>query len=254
MGFDVVDGVNKLDLIPCIKDYLFHNKHVLFIEIVDRQITVEDAIAAGYRADVADTLELEIDKTDEELFKVFKTDCRNFIRQFERRGAIYARAEPNEDFAVEYYEQLEDVFAKQGLVPTYTIEKVKHILSHLKDGETVLCQRIRDPENNKSIATSIFLAYKKTFYFWGGASFRSGQHYRPNEYMLWRAIQYWRDKGYKIFDMVGVRDYKKKFGSHEVQYAHIMIARYSILIKMRDIAKALFFKYIGIKGKLLKRK
>lgn len=254
MGFDVLEGVNRLDLLPCIKDYLFKKKHALFIQIVDRNISAEEAVAAGYCTEVADTLELEINKTDEELFKVFKTDCRNFIRQFERRGALYERAEPNDEFAEEYYEQLKDVFAKQGLVPTYSVDKVRHILSHLKDGETVLCQRVRDPETNQSIATSIFLAYNGTFYFWGGASYRSGQHYRPNEYMLWRAIQFWRDKGYKMFDMVGVRDYKRKFGSHEVQYASILIAKYPVLIKLREMAKNLFFWFLSIKGKLLKRK
>lgn len=254
MGFDVAEGVNKIDLIPSVKNYLFKLKHVLLMEIVDRQIGVEEAQMAGYQADIADTLELDINKTDDELFKVFKTDARNFIRQFGRRGAVYERAIPNDEFALEYYEQLKDVFAKQGLVPTYGVEKVKHILCHLEDGENVLCQRIRDPETNQSIATSIFLAYNKKFYFWGGASLRSGQHYRPNEYMLWRAIQYWRDKGYKTFDMVGVRDYKRKFGSHEVQYAHIMIAKYPIIIQMRNMAKILFFKMIELKGKILKRK
>lgn len=254
MGFDVVDGVNRLELISPVRDYLFQKKHVLFIEIVDRNIGVEEAIAAGYQADVADTLELEIDRTDEQLFKVFKTDARNFIRQFERRGAIYERATPDDEFAAEYYKQLEDVFAKQGLVPTYSVEKVKHILHHLTDGETVLCQRIRDPETQESIATSIFLAYNGTFYFWGGASLRSGQHYRPNEYMLWRAITYWRDKGYKTFDMVGVRDYKRKFGSHEVEYAHIMIAKYPVIIAMRNTAKCVFFKLLKLKGKIKKKK
>ncbi len=253
MGFDVVQGVNKLDLIEPVKEFLFKNRGVQFIEISDRDINVDDAVSAGFNANISDTLELDIAHSDEDLFKVFKTDCRNFIRQFERRGAIYERAIPNDDFAEEYYEQLKDVFAKQNLVPTYSLEKVKCMLRHLKDGETVLCQRIKDPETNKSIATSIFLAYNHTFYFWGGASFRSGQHYRPNEYMLWRAIQFWRDKGYCTFDMVGVRDYKRKFGSHEVQYAHIMIAKHPVLIKLRDIAKNLYFKSLKIKGKILKR-
>ena len=254
MGFDVFDGINKLDLLPCVQEYLFKHKKVGLIEIVDRGIPVKDAQDAGYCADIADTLELDVDKTDDELFKVFKTDCRNFIRQFERRGAIYERVAPSDEFAEEYYEQLKDVFAKQGLVPTYSVDKVKRLLRHLTDGETVLCQHVLDPETKESIATSIFLAYNKIFYFWGGASYRSGQHYRPNEYMLWRAITYWRDKGYQTFDMVGVRDYKKKFGSHEVQYAHITIPRYKWIVLLRDLAKKAYFKGLEMKGKVLKKK
>ena len=254
MGFDLVDpSVNKLDLIPCVTEYLFKVKKAHLIEIVDRDISVEDAQARGYRTGISDTLELEIDRTDEELFKVFKTDCRNFIRQFERRGAALEYAEPDDTFAQEYYTQLQDVFAKQGLVPTYSLEKDKCLLRHLRQSGNVLCLRVRDPEGN-CIATSIFPGYNGKFFFWGGASYRSGQHYRPNEYMLWTAIRYWREKGFTMFDMVGVRDYKRKFGSHEVQYAHISLARSKIVFWLRDSAKNAFFFMLRIKGKLLKRK
>lgn len=254
MGFDLVDTtVNKLDLIPDVAEYLFKKKKAHLIEIVDRDITVEDARERGYRTSISDTLELEIDRTDEELFRVFKMDCRNFIRQFERRGATLEYATPDDTFAEEYYTQLQDVFAKQGLVPTYSLKKVQCLLRHLKEQESVLCLRVRDPEGN-CIATSIYPGYNEKFFFWGGASYRSGQHYRPNEYMLWTAIRYWRDKGYKMFDMVGVRDYKRKFGSHEVQYAHISLARNNIIFFLRNMAKKAFFFMLKIKGKLLKRK
>lgn len=253
MGFDVVPGINKLDLIPTVNNYLFQNKKVLLIEITDRDITVPDATAYGYDVAVSNTLELDINRTDEELFKVFKSDCRNFIRQFERRGAVCEKVAPSEDFAIEYYEQLKDVFAKQGLVPTYSLKKVKCMMRNLTDSENVLCQKVIDPDGI-CIATSIFLAYNDTFYFWGGASYRSGQHYRPNEYMLWSAIRFWREKGFKTFDMVGVRDYKRKFGSHEVEYAHMTFAKYKIIKTMRNFVKKAYFKSLEIKGKLLKRK
>ncbi len=254
MGFDLVDTtVNKLDLIPCVSEYLFKEKKAHLIEIVDRDITVEDARGYGYRTSITDTLELQINRTDEDLFKVFKMDCRNFIRQFERRGAVLEYAEPDDVFAEEYYTQLQDVFAKQGLVPTYGVEKVKCLLRHLRESGAVLCLRVRDPEGT-CIATSIYPGYNGKFFFWGGASYRSGQHYRPNEYMLWTAIRYWRDKGFTVFDMVGVRDYKRKFGSHEVQYAHISLARNDMIIALRNGAKRLFFFALKVKGKLLKRK
>lgn len=254
MGFDLADSsVNKLDLIPCVTEYLFRVKKAHLIEITDRDISVEDARERGYRTSAAETLELEIDRTDEELFKVFKTDCRNFIRQFERRGATLEYAEPDDTFAQEYYTQLQDVFAKQGLVPTYSLEKVKCLLRNLRQSGNVLCLRVRDPEGN-CIATSIYPGYNGKFFFWGGASYRSGQHYRPNEYMLWTAIRYWREKGFTMFDMVGIRDYKRKFGSHEVYYAHISLARSKIIFWLRNAAKKAFFFMLKVKGTMLKRK
>jgi lipid II:glycine glycyltransferase (peptidoglycan interpeptide bridge formation enzyme) len=252
MGFDThVD--NKIEIIHDLSEHLFKFFKCSYIEIIDRDISIMQAQAIGYSYTLVSTLELAIDKSDEELFKVFKTDCRNFIRQFERRGAVLETAIPNDEFAEEYYEQLKDVFAKQSLVPTYSVEKVKRLLNHLSNTGMLLCLRVCDPEG-LSIATSIFIGYNKKFFFWGGASLRQYQSYRPNEYMIWYAIKYWRERGCEIFDMVGVRDYKKKFGSLEKQYAKIIVPKYNILISLRDFAQKYYFTMLKVKGYMLRKK
>lgn len=248
MGFDVVDGVNRYDLIPEVTRYLFKVKKAHIIEIEDRYLDIETAKEKKYTYSESGTLEVEIDKSDEELFKIFKSDARNFIRQFDRKGASLEFAEPSDEFAEEYYKQLEDVFSKQGMVPTYSLEKVKCILKHLKGTGKILCLMVKDPEGNP-IGTSIYFGFKDKFFFWGGASYRSGQYYRPNEYMIWTAIKYWRERGVKIFDMVGIREYKRKFGSHEEYYAHLIIARNSFIIFLRNVAKKFYFIMLKIKGK-----
>lgn len=253
MGFDVVDGVNRYDLLPAITEYLFKKKRASIIEIEDRFLDIDTARRLGYVYSESGTLELNVDASDEELFKIFKSDARNFIRQFERKGASLEISEPNEWFAEEYYRQLEDVFAKQGMVPTYSLAKVKCIINHLKNTNKILCLLVRNPEG-QPIGTSIFIGYKEKFFFWGGASYRSGQFYRPNEYMIWTAIRYWREKGAKVFDMVGIRDYKRKFGSHEEYYAHLIIARNKFIIFLRNVAKKIYFTLLKIKGKLKGRK
>lgn len=253
MGFDLKDKYDRMEIINELSLYLFKEFRCLYIEIADRFISVQEAADNGFTVIPVDTLELDVNKTDDELFKVFKTDCRNFIRQFERKGAQLEIVEPNDDFAEEYYKQLEDVFAKQGLVPTYSLEHVKCLLKHMRDSGNVLCLMVRDPDN-KPIASSIFFGYNERFFFWGGASYRSGQHYRPNEYMIWTAIRYWRDRGCTTFDMAGVREYKKKFGSHTESYARIIISRYKILFIFRNIAKRLYFLILRLKGLLYRKK
>ena len=253
MGFDLTSVKYKTEVLDELSEYLFKQYKCAYIEIIDRDITVEQAKSTGFYFMLVSTLELAINKTDEDLFKIFKTDCRNFIRQFERRGARLEEATPNNEFAEEYYEQLEDVFAKQGLVPTCNLDKVKCLLQHLAQSNMLLCLRVRDPEG-LSIATSIFIGYKKKFFFWGGASLRPYQSYRPNEYMIWYAIKYWRERGCVIFDMVGVRDYKRKFGSEEKEYARIVIPKYKILILLRDLAKELCFLKFRVKGTVQRKK
>lgn len=252
MGIDTNYPECKMDIYEQLVPFLFKNEKCQYIEINDRDITVEQAKERGITALPLDTLELDIDKTDEELFKQMKPDCRNFIRQFERRGARLEVVEPDEMFAKDYYCQLEDVFAKQGLVPTYSLDKVKKLMNALKETDEILCLRVTSPDN-RSIASSIFLGYKEKFFFWGGASYRPDQHYRPNEYMIWTAIKYWRDKGVKHFDMVGARDYKRKFGSYNQQYANMIFSNPKILICARMAAEKLYFKYIELKGKILRK-
>lgn len=246
MGFDTLDDQNKLDIVTPLSQYLFNDLRYFYAEIIDRDFNIDEVKRRGCICESFPTLELEINKTDEELFAFFKTDCRNFIRQFERRGATLEEAEPNDEFAEEYYEQLKDVFLKQGLTPSYGLQKVKNVMSTLGKTDKILCLRVRNPEG-KSIATSIYFGFNTKFYFWGGASYREFQSYRPNEYMIWYAIKYWREKGCKVFDMVGDRSYKRKFGSTPVQYALIYLTKYPILIHLRNLAKKAYWMLLKIK-------
>lgn len=248
MGLDLLDRSNQFEIIRAIVKYAYKNEKVIYVEIIDRKITVDQALEENITAFPVGTLQLDVNKDDAGLFKQMKTDCRNFIRQFERRGATIEIAEPDDDFAKDYYDQLIDVFAKQGMVPTYSLDKVKCLLKNLKGSNEILCLRVRNPEG-EPIATSIFVGYQKRFFFWGGASYRTQQHYRPNEYMIWTAMQYWRDRGCEIFDMVGVRDYKRKFGSHEEYYARMTFSRFPLLIKGRDLAQKAYFAILKVKGK-----
>lgn len=253
MGIDTEYKELKLAIYSELIPFMFKQLKCQYIEINDRDISVEMAENVGITAFPLDTLELDINKDDDGLFKQMKTDCRNFIRQFERRGARLEIAKPDDEFAELYYKQLEDVFAKQSLVPTYSLEKVKVLMRSMSNSDELLCLKVISPDE-RCIATSIFLGYGNKFYFWGGASYRPDQHYRPNEYMIWTAIKYWRDKGCTNFDMVGSRDYKRKFGSYDQQYANMIFAKPKCLITGRIIAEKLYFKYIEGKGKLLNKR
>ncbi|NQV51345.1 MAG: GNAT family N-acetyltransferase [Candidatus Marinimicrobia bacterium] len=249
MGFDVADEGHILQIIPAIIPYIYKTTRVKYIEIVDRSLQVADADSIPYTTSIVDTLELSVDaKSDDDLLSGFKSDCRNFINQFGKRGATLEEATPDDAFAVEYYDQLTDVFAKQGMVPTYSLEKVKTLLRNFSASDNMLCLRVRNPKG-ESIATSIFLGFNKKFFFWGGASYRGSQFYRPNESMIWYAIRYWRARGFKVFDMVGVRDYKLKFGSEVKKYLSIKDARPRILLHFRNWAEKAYFMILRFKGK-----
>lgn len=253
MGFDFYDVSEKAAVIPELIDYIFENEKCLFFQMTDRDITFEQADELkrnrGYIIDTAETLELRVDVDDKQMYKNMKTDCRNFINQFERRGATIEFATPDDAFAEEYYNQLLDVFAKQNLVPTHGVDLIKKMLRHLSEANNILCLRVRDPEG-LSIATSIYPGFNKKFFFMMGASLRPYQQYRPNEYMIYTAMKYWRDRGCEEFDMVGIRPYKKKFGSWEERYPIIIAPKYKILYHLKNFASSLYYLMGSVKWKV----
>lgn len=239
MGLDVYDNSQRAAIYNDLIDFLFKQYKCLYVEIEDRNLKPDD-LGKKFQVRSIKSLDLNIDRTNEQLIKSFKNDCKYSIRQFEKRGATLEVAEPDNVFAEEYYDQLQDVFAKQNLVPTYSLNKVTCILKNLKNSNELLCLRVRSPEG-KSIATSIFLGFNNICFFWGGASYREGQHYRPNEYMIWYAIQYWRGKGISTLDMMGVRPYKLKFSPQEIEYPLICAAKYKVLINLRNFAEKSYY-------------
>ena len=256
MGIELLSGeeenYDRLSIYRELKTFLFKEYKCSFIEVVDRKLPYTGIKEKGIVSRPVNTLELDISIDKEQLFKNFKMDCRNFIRQFERKGATIHEAVPNEAFADEFYNQLIDVFAKQGLVPTYQKSKVYDLISSLSEEDRVLCLKVLDPDG-KCIASSIFPGYGDTFFFWGGASYRAYQYYRPNEYMVWYAIQYWKEKGCKVFDLMGVRDYKRKFNPEDIEYTRLIIAKNSFVICIRDMAEKTYYKLTKVKG-FMKRK
>src|SRR5258705_13983443 len=105
--------------------------------------------------------------------------CRRCVRKAEKSGV---RIEEAHDlaFADEYYEQLKDVFAKQSLVPTYSVERVRSLVRNMEPSGNVLLIRARDAEG-KCIATGIYPDFNKIPEVWGKASFRASHNLRPNE-------------------------------------------------------------------------
>jgi len=250
MGFCATDGSPRISYLSGIVAFIKKKYHCHYFEMIDSKIGFDDLQSIKCHVITQKTYMLRINRTDEELFKCFKTDCRNFIRQFEKRGARIEQVSPSDTFADEYYNQLIDVFTKQNLKPHNSRSQI-HILMNAfaSNHKHILCLKVTDP-NGICIATSIFLGCGDTAYFWGAASYREYQNYRPNEYMIWTAIKYWREYGCLKFDMVGLRDYKKKFGPDYYEYPRIVITDNRLLILGRQFARKAITFLRKIRGKL----
>jgi len=250
MGFDLYNYDIIDELIEPTIQFVMRKTKCIYLEMVDRNITPDKIKNLKYEVEVVKNLEIDIDKNDELLIKSIKKDCREFIRQFERRGAYIEVTEPTDEFIKVLYSQLCEVFKRQNLIPPYRIDKIQKCVKYLKDTGMMLCLQVKEPLGSV-IASYIFLGLNQRCIAWCTSSCRKYQHFRPNEYLIWYGIRKFRDLGYKIFDFTGIRQYKYKWNPKEVHYIRITATKYVILKYLRDAILKLYWVYLKVKAFIL---
>ena len=246
IGFNLKPRVSRRDALAALEEFAWDELKCLHMEVSDPHFTFEDGEALGFKPEYYGSYRTDLTKSEEELFNGMESACRRCVRKAEKSGVAIEEAH-DLAFADEYYEQLKDVFAKQGLVPTYSVERVRSLVKHVEPAGNVLLIRARDPEG-KCIATGIYPGFNQIAEFWGNASYRAYQNVRPNEACHWYAIRYWKKRGAAIFDWGGEGTYKEKYGCTPHRVPWFTKSKYQILGALRNEARNLFArkqKFLG---------
>ena len=178
MGFNLVPGASRSAALAAVEEMAWGSLQCLHMEVSDPHFTIGDGKSLGFACEFYTSYRTDLRKSEDELFNGMDSACRRCIRKAQKSGVTIEEAH-DLAFADEYYEQLKDVFAKQGLVPTYSVERVRALVRHMEPTGRVLLLRARDAEG-KCIASGIFPGFNKIAEVWGNASYRSGQILRPN--------------------------------------------------------------------------
>jgi CelD/BcsL family acetyltransferase involved in cellulose biosynthesis len=237
MGFNLEDGVSRRDATAALLSFALGPLRCAHVELRDRYLQVSDADGLSASLGRFTTFEVDLRPDEEEIFARMTSACRRCVRKAEKIGVIVEEAADFE-FADDYSAQLEEVFAKQSLRPTYRVDRVRSLIRHLQPTRRLLLLRARSPEG-KCIATGIFPAFGRTMYFWGGASWQADQILRPNEAIFWYAMGYWKRRGIEAFDLGGGGEYKRKYGGEALVLPHFMRSRYPVLGAMREVVRQL---------------
>jgi hypothetical protein len=238
IGFNLVPGVSRAAALAAVEEIAWDTLKCLHMEVSDPYFTIEDGKSLGFTCESYTSYRTDLRKSEEELFDGMDSACRRCIRRAEKSGVTIEEAH-DLDFADEYYQQLVDVFAKQNLVPTYAVDRVRTLIKHLEPTGRILLLRARDSGGN-CIASGIFPGFNKIAEFWGNASFRSSQILRPNELMQWHAMRYWKRRGVEIYDWGGEGKYKEKYGCVLHRVPWFTKSRHELVAKLRDEAKKMF--------------
>jgi CelD/BcsL family acetyltransferase involved in cellulose biosynthesis len=235
MGFNLIDGVPRQDALLALRHFAFRHLGCVYLEVMDRRLEPAD-VPAGFASTLLEGYEVDLTPNEDVLFAAFDPACRRNIRKSEREGVRVEQASDPTSFATEYYSQLTDVFAKQGLKPTYTEARVRALINTVHaSGRLLLVRATR--ADGAPIASAIFAAANDLSYFWGGASWREHQHLRPNEAVMWFAMRYWRARGITRFDFGGDGDYKKKYGGRRIAVPWVRAALLPWMERFRELAR-----------------
>jgi hypothetical protein len=239
MGFNLAPGTSRIEALESVERFAFRELGCLHLEITDRHFTPEDAGARGYAQRPVRSLITDLTQAEDRLLANMSSACRRAIRKAEKSGVVVEEAAP-EGFAEEYYAQLQDVFAKQDLTPTYSSARVRKLIEHVYPSGDLLLARVRDAEG-RSIATGLFPGFGSFSFFWGNGSLREYQIVRPNEALHWFAMRYWKERGMRWHDWGGANAYKAKYGVVPFTTMALRKSRFAVLQYARDLAERLYY-------------
>jgi CelD/BcsL family acetyltransferase involved in cellulose biosynthesis len=242
MGFNAANDADRAHALHALPALAFGLLRCAHFETMDLALANKRLAPAQYSSRTFETLQSDLLLSEDELFDRMTSACRRCIRKAAKSGVTIVEVsheEELENFVDCYYDQLRDVFAKQGLVPTYGKERVHALIRNVWGTGNLLLLRALDPDG-ECIASSIYAGMRKLAFFWGNASYREGQTWRPNEALHWHAVCYWKHKGATTFDWGGASGYKFKYGGERVDVLSVRHSRYPGLEVLRSAAQGVF--------------
>ena len=248
MGFNLGPGVSRRAAVEALVPFVFRDLRCAHLELRDRNLRASDVDGLGLRQTPWTGIEVDLRSSEEVIWAALKAPCRTAIRKAAKHGVTIEEA-AGEDFADDFYPQLEDVFGKQGLVPPYGIDRIRALIRHVHPSGRLLLLRARNGDG-ECIATGIFPAMNRTMHFLAGASPRQHQHLRPNEALMWHAMRHWKSRGIEACDLGFALSYKRKWGGREVHVPCLDSSRFRILSLMRDTAETAHGMRQGFRGRL----
>jgi serine/alanine adding enzyme len=176
---------------------------------------------------------VDLNKSDEQLWKEVHTKRRNEIRRASKEGTTFAKCE-NETELKNAFNILKQVY-KRAKLPLQTYSHFKALF----DCNSLIVFIAKNKE--KSIGCMLCLSYKNVLFdYYAGAYLQYYNKY-PNDLIPWEVFLWAKKNNYSKFDFggagkpnveYGVRDYKKKFGGEIVNFGRFEFAHFPILFNV----------------------
>lgn len=237
LGFTCLSDVNRESAFAALEELAFKELGCSYVEVADRHANAETAARLGFQTEPIPCLELDLRQSEQDLLAAMPKR-KWAIGKAQRSGVTVEECDGDLAYAEEYLAQLNEVFAKHSLTPTYGVERVRELIRCVYPSNRLLLLKARD-EDGKCIGTLISAGLGRVAHAWGSASYMSTLNLHPNELLWWRTITEWKSRGAEFLDMGGYGSYKLRYGCYPATWPRLMKAKNPLLLPARELAKRL---------------
>ncbi len=237
MGFLLEEGADRRAAAEALVQFAFQDLGCVHVELADRWLTADQMAGSGFAVEPASTFIVDLTPPEEAILGRMRRTTRQAIGKGRRLG-LRTEVVTGSDFADEFHRQLSDIFARQGLAPTYGVERVRQLIEALQPTGRSLLIRIRTPDD-RIAATGITVGRNETAVAWGVTWRRSTGEFHPVDLLWWEMMRLQRAGGARRFDCGGLGDYKAKYGGEAVPTYRFHRSRYPLLGHGRSAVRRL---------------
>jgi hypothetical protein len=221
------------------------------VEIMSPDLEPDDMAAFGFRGERWPTYRVRLFPGDEaRTMKQLKESARRNVRRGIKLG-LDVRFEQDESFVDEHYDQIKEVYLRGGKAVNFKKQRVLECFRRMRDAGNQLAVSVRLPAQGVNIATGMFTIEAGELLLWTWAHRVQYRWYRPTELMTWTVMQRALEAGCETFDLMGLGEFKAKFGAEldERKYRW-MWSRYQWIAVARDLAARSLLWQQAARGRL----
>ena len=239
------------EIMDVVVPHLERRLGVHHVEIMSPDLDPGAMLALGFHGEPWPTYRVRLFPGDEaRTLKGLKTSARrNIVRG--RKLGLEVRFEENQQFVAEHYAQLKEVYLRGGHAINFGPRRVLECFRRMHEAGRLIAVSVYLPDATTSIATGIFTIEGSELLLWSWAHKAEHRWYRATELMTWTVMQRALAAGCETFDLMGLGDFKMKFGAERDDRKYRWIrSRYRWLGRMRNLAASGLHWQQAVRGRI----
>lgn len=225
------------EIMDAVLPYLERRLGVHHVEIMSPDLDPAAMLALGFQGEPWPSYRVRLFPGDEaRTLNGLKDSARRNVARGRKLG-LEVRFEDEDQFVNEHYSQLTEVYLRGGHAINFGRRRVLECFRRMRDAGNLAAVSVYLPGSHTSIATGIFTIEGAELLLWTWAHRAEHRWYRPTELMTWTVMQRALAAGCETFDLMGLGDFKTKFGAERDDRKYRwMRSRYRWLGQMRHLA------------------